>query len=336
MQNSTAASSCATIHLDMRIVFFGTSAFAVPTLQALFDSSKHAVLAVATQPDRPSGRGLQLHQSPVKIAAIEAQHHVPILQPEKARTREFREQIAALAPDALVVAAFGQILSQRLLDLPKYGGINVHGSLLPRWRGAAPMQYALMAGDKETGVTTMQMDAGMDTGDMLLKATMPIESDDNVETIERKLSTIGAPLLLETLDCLERGDCPHIAQNPDEATYAPSLQPDIGFLDWTESARRLANLIRGVTPRPGAWMFHGGKRIKVWTANDEPDPALGTPGEVVAVRDGVSVACAGGSVLTISLLQPEGKQRMAASDWARGARMQAGDRFDPVPKAATL
>jgi methionyl-tRNA formyltransferase len=232
------------------------------------------------------------------------------------------------------VAAFGQILSQRLLDVPRFGGINVHGSLLPRWRGAAPMQYALMTGDKETGVSTMQMDAGMDTGDILLKASIPIDPDDTVETIERKLSTIGAPLLLETLDLIERGVCPREAQIDSDATYSPSLPPDIGVLDWNRPASRLANLIRGVTPRPGAWTSFNGKRIKVWTATAEPDSALGSPGELVAINAGISIACADGSVLTIDILQPEAKPRMAASDWARGARIQPGDKFDPASDIA--
>jgi methionyl-tRNA formyltransferase len=275
---------------------------------------------------------LQLHESPVKRAASELAQHIPILQPEKARTREFREQIAAFDADVFVVAAFGQILSQRLLDGPRFGGINVHGSLLPRWRGAAPMQYALMEGDAETGVTTMQMDAGMDTGDMLLKSAIPIEPDDTVESIEVKLSAIGAPLLLETLDRLERGDCPREPQNSEDATYSPSLPPDIGFLDWNRPAAALANLIRGVTPRPGAWAFLSGKRIKVWESKVDPDLAVGSPGEVIAVKTGVRVCCGDGWALTIKLLQPEGKPKMDASDWARGARIAAGSVFDPLPE----
>jgi methionyl-tRNA formyltransferase len=317
----------------MRILYFGTSQFAVPTLQSLFDSPRHTVLGVVTQPDRPSGRGLQLHESPVKRAALEARSDIPILQPEKARTREFREQVAEFEPDVLVVAAFGQILSQRLLDMPRYGGINVHGSLLPRWRGAAPMQYALMSGDSETGVTTMQMNAGMDTGDILLRQSIPIGPDDTVETIEATLSAIGAPLLLETLERLESGDCPREAQNDDEATYAPSLPSNIGYVDWLQPSRQIANLIRGVTPRPGAWAFLAGKRIKIWTAGVDSGALAGDPGEVFTVKDALGVACGDGTALTITSLQPEGKPRMAASDWARGARIQPGDRFDQRPEA---
>ena len=208
----------------MRILFFGTSPFAVPTLQALLASS-HEVIGIVTQPDRPHGRGLQLAQSPVKKAALVLAPAIPILQPERARRREFVDQVRQMAPDALVVAAFGQILSQKLLDIPRLGGVNVHGSLLPRWRGAAPIQYALMAGDSETGVTTMQMDAGMDTGDILLMARVPITEDDNAQTLEEKLSAAGADLLMETLVRLEQGDCPRIPQDGDMATYAPSLGP---------------------------------------------------------------------------------------------------------------
>jgi methionyl-tRNA formyltransferase len=314
----------------MRVLFFGTSGFAVPILHALIDSGRHEVLGVVTQPDRPSGRGLQLHQSPVKRAALERVPDLPILQPEKARTREFREAVAAIGPDALVVAAFGQILSQRLLDLPRYGGINVHGSLLPRWRGAAPMQYALMAGDAETGVTTMLMDAGMDTGDMLLKAVLPISPSDTIETIEQKLSELGASLLISTLELLERGECPREPQNPELATYSPSLPPDIGYLRWSKPASDLVNLIRGVTPRPGAWVFHAGRKIKVWeaaAANIERPGAV--PGEIAELKDGVAVCCGEGTALTLVSVQPEGKARMPAADWARGARIQLGARFDP-------
>lgn len=316
----------------MRILFFGTTPFAVPSLNALLDSPEHQVLGVVTQPDRPSGRGLQLQQSAVKRAALERRPEMPILQPERARRREFVERVAAIAPDALVVAAFGQILPQKLLDIPKYGGINVHGSLLPRWRGAAPMQYALISGDAETGVTTMQMDAGMDTGDMLLKSVLPLGTDDTLETVEEKLAALGAPLLLDTLARLERGDCPREKQDDREVTYSPPISADFGTIDWHKTAAELAHLVQGVTPRPGAWASFGGKRVKVWKAS-AGEIASGAPGEVIEVKPQVLVAAGDASALILEFVQPEGKPRMAAADWARGARLAPGMRFDDLSGA---
>ncbi len=316
----------------MRVLFSGTSAFAVPTLQALFDSPGRDVIGIVTQPDRPSGRGLQLQQSAVKRAALIARPDLIVLQPERARRREFIDQVEAMQPDVLVVAAFGQILPQRLLDLPRYGGVNVHGSLLPRWRGAAPIQYCLMGGDAVTGVTTMQMDAGMDTGDMLLKSALPITPDDTVDTLEIKLAALGAPLLIETLERLERGDCPREKQDDSLATFCPPLTADISILDWTYPAVELSNLIRGVTPRPGAWVFFGGKRIKVLSAHAANiDASSAAPGEVIAAKEGVTVAAGDGSALHLESVQPEGKPRMDAAAWARGARVALGSRFEDPP-----
>jgi len=315
----------------MRVLYFGTSPFAVPALEALL-ASRHEVIGVVTQPDRPTGRGLQLSSSPVKKATLELAPGLPIIQPEKARVRAFREQVEAMAPDVLVVAAFGQILTQRLLDGPRYGGINIHGSLLPRWRGAAPLQYCLIAGDTETGVTTMQMDAGMDTGDMLLQSRRPIESDDTVESLERKLSVDGASLTLETLGRLERGDCPRTPQDSALVTYAPSLPPDIGYIDFNKPAHDIVNLVRGVSPKPGAFVAFGGRRVKIWQA--AVDKPLSVPdglstGEV-AIMDAMGIIVLAGSHTTvrISEVQPESKGRMRAADWARGARLSSGARLE--------
>lgn len=305
----------------MRVLFFGTSPFAVPTLQALHDAPEHDVLGVVTQPDRPQGRGGKVVFSPVKETARRA--NLPVHQPEKVRTREFRQAVSEIAPDVLVVAAFGQIISQRMLDIPRFGGINVHGSLLPRWRGAAPMQYALMAGDAQTGVTTMQMDAGMDTGDMLLRAVLPLSDDDNLSTVEARLSQLAAPLLLETLARLENGDCPRQPQDPSLVTLAPSLPPDIGLLDWTRPARELHNLVRGVTPRPGAYTFWAGRRLKVWATARTEETSAG-PGMIQKVSaQGITVGTGEGALL-LRDVQPEGKARMAADAWARGARVTLG------------
>jgi len=312
----------------MRILFFGTSPFAVPTLQALLNS-RHDIIGVVTQPDRPHGRGLQMAQSPVKKTAQAQAPAVPILQPERAKAKEFVEQVREMQPDALVVAAFGQILPQRLLDIPRYGGINVHGSLLPRWRGAAPIQYALMAGDLETGVTTMQMDAGLDTGDILLMSRVAIGDEDNAQTIEEKLAAVGADLLLETLTLLEQGSCPRVPQDSALAMYAPSLPPEIGLLDWTQPAEELRNLIKGVTPRPGAFAFFNGRRIKVWLASVGADMADQSPGVVVNQSPrGIMVQAGSRTTLLLEEVQPESKTRMKASDWARGAHIAPGARFD--------
>ncbi len=312
----------------MRILFLGTSPFAVPCLQRLLTESAHEVIGVVTQPDRPHGRGGKVAMTPVKEAALVAD--LTIYQPGKVRAKEFVRTVRDLAPDALVVAAFGQIIPQRMLDIPRFGGINVHGSLLPRWRGAAPMQYALMAGDSETGVTTMQMDAGLDTGDILLKAALPLADIENLGVLEPKLADIGAALLLKTLTRLEQGDCPRVKQDETLVTLAPSLPPDIGALDWTRPARDLHNLIRGVTPRPGAYGVWQEKRLKIWQSEVVPSAGDGgvSPGIVENVdARGITVGT-GEEALRLIAVQPESKARMAADAWARGARVSAGQQFD--------
>jgi methionyl-tRNA formyltransferase len=313
----------------MRILFLGTSPFAVPALQGLLLSGANNVVGVVTQPDRPHGRGGRLSTSPVKDAALTA--GLTLFQPEKLRAKEFIQTVRDLAPDALVVAAFGQIIPQRILDIPRYGGINVHGSLLPRWRGAAPMQYALMAGDPETGVTTMQMDAGLDTGDILLQAALPLADGDDLGTLEMKLSQVGAALLLETLTRLEQGDCPRIPQDETAVTLSPSLPPDIGALDWHRPAYDLHNLVRGVTPRPGAYGCWQGKRLKVWKTDIIELSPTDEPGTVHEVDTQGIIVSTGKGALRLREVQPESKARMAADAWARGARVAVGGRFDPTP-----
>lgn len=311
----------------MRILFLGTSPFALPTLRALNSAPEHEVLGVVTQPDRPQGRGGKVAASPVKEAAQEL--GLTLYQPEKVRAKEFVSLVREMAPEVLVVAAFGQIIPQRMLDIPPRGGLNVHGSLLPRWRGAAPMQYALMAGDPETGVTTMQMDAGLDTGDILLQASLPLADEDTLGALEPKLAGVGADLLMETLARLERGDCPRIKQNEAEVTLAPSLPPDIGAMDWTRPARALHNLVRGVTPRPGAFTFWQGKRLKVWRTALVPGTNPGLPGTIQSVdAQGIIVGTGEGALRLIDV-QPESKARMNAAAWARGARGATGGAFDP-------
>ena len=309
----------------MRLLFIGTSPFAVPTLERVSDSSAHDILAVVTQPDRPHGRGGRVTASPVKVAALNLS--LPLYQPEKVRAREFVQKVCELAPDIVIVAAFGQIIPQRILDIPPLGCLNVHGSLLPRWRGAAPMQYALMAGDAETGVTTMQMDAGLDTGDILQQVILPLDDIENLGVLETRLADLGADLLMKTLDALAHGNCPRIPQDAQRVTLAPSLPPDIGHLDWTRSAEELHNLVRGVTPKPGAYTFWHGTRLKVlrtrWV-----EVRTNAPGVIEKVGGhGITVSTSKGALL-LQEVQPESKGRMAADAWARGARLAPGQRFE--------
>jgi methionyl-tRNA formyltransferase len=334
----------------MRILFFGTATFAVPCLERLLAQPGHEVIGVVTQPDRPQGRGGKVSMAPVKVAAV--QHQLPTFQPEKVRAKEFVEEVQAMAPDVLVVAAFGQIIPQRMLNIPPFGGVNVHGSLLPRWRGAAPIQYSLMAGDAETGVTTMQMDAGLDTGDMLLTRALTLTDEDNYGTVEEKLSRIGADLLIETLARLKAGDCPRIPQDAALVTLAPALPPDTGRFDWSRGAEELHNLTRGVTPKPGAYTFFGGKRLKVLRtamgdggsaspgASESGGNALpgviesnhgSSPGMIESIdRRGITVGTGKGTIRLINV-QPESKSSMQADAWARGARLAVGQSFDLAP-----
>jgi len=266
--------------------------------------------------------------SPVKEAALEA--GLSLLQPEKVRAKDFAQTVRDMAPEIIVVAAFGQIIPQRVLDIPVLGCINVHGSLLPRWRGAAPMQYALMAGDFETGVTTMRMDAGLDTGDILLQAALPLIEIENLVALETRLAEIGADLLMRTLEALARGDCPRIPQDDAGVTLAPSLPPDIGQLDWKRPARDLHNLVRGVTPKPGAYTFWQGKRLKVWRTEvvDSVSAADTASGTIENVGAGGIILATGEGALRLLEVQPESKGRMAADAWARGARIVPGQRLD--------
>lgn len=311
----------------MRLLFIGTTPFAVPSLHTLYETSSREILAVVTQPDRPQGRGGKLSTSPVKEAALKLS--LPIFQPEKVRSKEFVQTVRDMAPDVIVVAAFGQIIPQRILDIPPLGCLNVHGSLLPRWRGAAPMQYALMAGDTQTGVTTMMMDAGLDTGDILLQSSLSLPEIENLGVLETRLAEMGAALLMQTLDALESGNCPRKPQDPSLVTQSPSLPPDIGLLEWSRPAEDLHNLVRGVTPKPGAYTYWQGKRLKVLrTEWSEISSAL--PGMIENIGgNGITVSTSRGALRLLEV-QPESKARMAADAWARGARLVPGQHFEPM------
>lgn len=303
----------------MRIVFMGTPEFACPTLRTLIERGEQ-VVAVVTQPDRPKGRGQQTLPPPVKVVAEE--HGIPVLQPVKVRLPESIEEIRALEPDLIVVIAFGQILPKALLDIPKYGCINVHASLLPRYRGAAPLNWCIINGETETGVTTMMMDVGLDTGDMLLKRSTPIGADEDTQSLHDRMSLLGAELLAETLDRLARGELVPEKQDDALTCYAPIMKKEDGLIDWSRDAQAIKNQVRGMTPWPGAYSFLDEKLLKVFRV--QTASGSGAPGEILSLgRDGIEVACGTGS-LVIEELQLEGKKRLPAGDFLAGYKLQPG------------
>ena len=302
-----------------RLIFLGTPEFAVPTLQELIERGEE-ILAVVTQPDRPKGRGQQLAAPPVKWLA--EQHGIPVLQPVKVRAPEFIEIMRELAPDLIVVVAFGQILPKALLDIPVQGCINVHASLLPRYRGAAPINWCIINGETETGVTTMQMDVGLDTGDMLVIKSTPIDPEEDSRALHDRLALLGAETLMGTLDLLRAGRL--IPQKQDDALtcYAPMLKKEDGELDWRKEAQAIRNLVRGVTPWPGAFTFLDGKTVKVFRVNSAN--GSGPPGMILrADRQGLEVACGSGSLM-IEELQLEGRKRLKAGEFLAGCKIEPG------------
>jgi len=303
----------------LRIIFMGTPEFACPTLQTLIDRGEN-VVAVATQPDRPKGRGQQMQPPPVKELAI--RHGIPVIQPVKIRVPEAVEEIRSFAPDLIVVVAFGQILPKSLLDIPRLGCINVHASLLPRYRGAAPLNWCIINGETETGVTTMLMDVGLDTGDMLLKKTTPIDPDENAQSLHDRLSSIGAEALSETLDLIVAGKLTPEKQDDSRTCYAPMLKKELGCIDWNQTPQKIKNMVRGVTPWPGAYSYLDAKLVKIFKTRISD--GSGQPGTVLqADRNGIEVACSGGS-LFIEELQLEGKKRLAASEFIAGVKLAPG------------
>jgi len=308
----------------LRTVFMGTPGFAVPSLAALAEAAD--VTLVLCNPDRPAGRGRSMASPPVKEEA--ARRGIPVFQPEKARHPDAVARIGAEAPDLIVVAAYGHILPKSILDIPRLGCINVHASLLPKYRGAAPINWAVARGETVTGITIMRMDEGMDTGPMLHVREMPIGEEDTAETIFAKLSILGAEALLEALRRLREGTLDETPQDAALATYAPMLKKEHGRIDWSRPAREVLNLVRGMTPWPSAFALHAGKTLKVLSSvlPAESGPA-GEPGELVAVgRGGISVAC-GEGVLRLQVVQPEGGKAMEAWAYAQGRRVATGERL---------
>ncbi|MBI3947913.1 MAG: methionyl-tRNA formyltransferase [Armatimonadetes bacterium] len=308
----------------MRIVYVGTPEFAVAPLRALYDAGCD-IAGVISQPDRPKGRGRQPEVTPV--AAVSRELGLALLQPEKVNEPAVVEQVREWAPDAIVVAAFGQILRRPLLEIPRLGCVNIHASLLPHYRGGSPVQHALLNGDSVTGVTTMLMDPGMDTGPMLLQQPVPIEPDDTAGTLLDRLSRVGADLILQTLPALDAGHLEPVPQDASRATYAPNLTREDARVDWGHTAERIRNQVRAFNPKPGAWAVWGGREVKVWRAGTDDRPAEATPGEVLEVSPrGVRVATGEGSLWLVEV-QEAGKARMPAAAFARGARVRVGERL---------
>lgn len=306
----------------MKIVFMGTPDFAVGTLHALAES-EHEVAAVVTQPDKPKGRGKTLMPTPVKEEALK--YDIPVYQPAKVRAEEFQNVLAEIQPDAIVVVAFGQIIPQSILDIPRYGCLNVHGSLLPKYRGAAPIQWAVIDGEKESGVTIMRMDAGLDTGDMIAKRIVPIEAEETGGSLFDKLSQVGAELLLETLVSIENGTAAYEKQPEESPTpYAAMLDKKMGLIDWECPAGEIECLIRGLNPWPSAYTYLNGKTLKIWKSQVEDIDSQERPGTVIqADKEAFRVAC-GHKVLLITELQLEGKKRMAWDAFLRGYPVEKG------------
>jgi methionyl-tRNA formyltransferase len=305
----------------MRIVFMGTPDFAVPSLEALLKSGDD-VVCVVTQPDRPKGRGQVLTLSPVKLIA--QREHIPVLQPTKMKDPEFLAALTAWKPDLIAVAAFGRILPPTILSLPPKGCINVHGSLLPKYRGAGPIQWAIINGETETGITTMLMDEGMDTGAMLLQEKMRIEPDDTAGSLSPRLALLGGRLLVETLKLLKAGTLVPQAQDHAQASMAPLLKKEDGVIDWRLPATVLANRIRGLTPWPGAYTFLGPDRLMLYRAVVLAEPTAEPPGRVIAVtKEAIHVATSE-RVLAVKELQPANSRRMTVAQYLAGHSIEVG------------
>ncbi len=312
----------------MRILFMGTPEFSVPALECLL-SSEHEVIGVVTQPDRPRGRRGVTRQSPVKERAVLA--GIPLWQPERVRNEEFIRTVSELNPDAVVVSAFGQILPKKLLDIPRYGCLNIHASLLPRYRGAAPIQWAVINGEKETGITVMQMDPGLDTGDILRQQKISISDDETGDSLHDKLSVMGGPLLLQVLEEISAGTVIRTPQQG-ESCYAPMLSRETGDVDWTQSAAQIERLIRGLDSWPSAYTHWQGRIIKLWKAQPLPLSSSDIssdicPGTVISCDDGIQVMT-GEGILKITQLQQEGRKRMDSDTYLRGAKLCPGDIFN--------
>jgi len=311
----------------MRLVFLGTPAFAVPSLERLVQAG-HELLAVYTQPDRPRGRGGELGAPPVKLAAERL--GLSVRQPERIRLPEVAGQLAGLRADAMVVVGYGQIIPQSVIDLAPLGIINVHASLLPKYRGAAPIQWSIANGETVTGVTTMRIDAGLDTGDILLQRETPIGSEETAVELGERLAVMGAELLIETLRALEAGALVPRKQEDSQATHAPILRKEDGRIDWALTATEIGNRIRGFVPWPGAWTSFRGQLLHVWRAKVAEEPAAGVPGAVRTAGRRLLVFCGRGTRLELLEVQMEGRRKIRGADFLSGQHLGENEEFGGV------
>jgi methionyl-tRNA formyltransferase len=311
--------------VPLRVVFCGTPAFAVPTLRQLIAQSDFEIVGVVTQPDRPRGRGREISISPVKNAALEA--GIAVYQPERIKEEAAQEYFKSIAPDVVVIIAYGQIVPARLIAMPRLGWINLHGSLLPKYRGAAPIQWAVANGETHTGLTTMQIDAGLDTGPMLLKFETDIGPDETAPELAARLAEAGALLMAETLRELGLGTITPIPQDDSQKTFAPPLKKEDGRIHWSLSAQHIYNRIRGLQPWPGAFTTFRGKTCHVWGKSAREASAAGIPGTLSINNGELSVAAGNGTALQLEAVQMEGRKKVAAREFANGAHLSPGDKF---------
>lgn len=309
----------------MKLVFCGTPQFAVPSLEKLARSG-FELLLVLSQPDRPQGRGMELAAPPVKQAAI--QLGLPVIQPDKIKKNEqLQQQLTELQPDAMIVVGYGRIIPPWMLSLPRFGNINVHASLLPKYRGAAPIQWAIARGETTTGVTTMRLDEGLDTGDILLQREMRILPDDTALTLGPRLATVGAELLVETLHGLDRGSITPVPQDHSQATLAPILKKEDGLIDFSRAATEIHNRLRGFQPWPGAYTHFRGKNLKIIAARPRAEPVALAPGELRVSGDKLLAGCGAGTALELLQVQPEGKKAITAREFMSGYRLAQGEKL---------
>lgn len=306
----------------MKIVFMGTPDFAAGALKSLIEAG-HEITAVVTQPDKAKGRSQELLPPPVKVVALE--HGIPVLQPVRIKRPEEVEKLKQYPADIYVVAAFGQILSQEILDIPEFGCLNIHASLLPKYRGASPIQHVIIDGEEKTGITIMQMDAGLDTGDMLYQKEIVISPKDTYASLHDKLMVLGGEAIVEALPLLEQGKLVPRKQEDALSCYAHLIDKTMGELDFTKSAEILDRLIRGLNPWPSAYTTYHGKQLKVWEAEPVKSPKAAKPGEILAVEKDAVLVAAGSGALRITSLQLSGKKRMSAHDFLLGVRMTPGE-----------
>ena len=307
----------------MKIIFMGTPDFSVGSLEALV-AADHQVVLVVTQPDKPKGRGKEMQMTPVKECALK--HNIPVFQPVKVKDAEAVETLRSYGADAFIVAAFGQILSEEILTMPKYGCINIHASLLPKYRGAGPIQWVILDGEKETGITIMQMDKGIDTGDMLLQRVVPIDEKETGDSLHDKLARAGAELIVEALSKIEAGEITPVKQNDAESCYAKMLQKSMGRIDWEKDAKQIERMVRGLNSWPSAYTTYHGKNLKIWESSvceNDKLPENAKPGMITAVEKDAFYVQTGEKTLKVTSVQLEGKKRMAVKEFLLGCQMKA-------------